>query len=688
VRLAIAAIAAFALSLGLAPAASATVVTGRLEVRHADDFRHDRSLTTYAVRADGHRTPILPTSPPDVDSGTAVRVAGSESGGMVVGSVTPTRAASTTAPAIRTRRAAVILLNFTADTRQPWTPSHVADRFFNDSDSTAAFYREESYGDLALTGDVYGWYTIDQPNDGCDVDAWAAAARSKAAAAGVDLSRYDHLVYVFPFQSSCWWAGLGDLPGRESWLNGYVEPWVAGHELGHNLGEHHASSFTCTDGTTPVTLGASCSQDEYGDPFDIMGDGVSRGSGWHLQQLGFLGPGDVQQVTTTGLYTLRSSSSRGSGPDLVRIPTTPTGDGLDQYLDLDLRQPDGVFDWFGATDPVSNGVSIHLDPDPSVVTQSLLLDATPGSDAGFDDSALAAGQTFQWGAARVTVRSVSGGGATLAITIAGSPDSIAPDAPGALAVTVDGTDANLSWTPAADNVGVAGYRVYRDGALVGTTQDTAFADHGLVPGASYLYRVDAYDEAGNATASDAVVAAVPPAPGDPGTGDPGTGDPGTTDPGGGTNPGTTDPGSTDPGGSNPGTTDPGGTTHPGTNDPGTKTPPPTGLPPTRNPVHNPPATTPERTRPKVVIRSPRRGKVVRRPRLAIRVGSSGRVVRIVVRIDGQRRLTVRHHVVRRHISLRHLRRGRHRLTVRAIDSHGRVTTRTIRFRYVPRHHRG
>jgi hypothetical protein len=29
----------------------------------------------------------------------------------------------------------------------------------------------------------------------------------------------------------------------------------------------------------------------------------------------------------------------------------------------------------------------------------------------------------------------------------------------------------------------------------------------------------------------------------------------------------------------------------------------------------------------------------------------------------------------------------HRLTVRAVDAHGRVTTRTVRFRYAPRRHR-
>ena len=34
-----------------------------------------------------------------------------------------------------------------------------------------------------------------------------------------------------------------------------------GHELGHNLGVHHASSLTCTDASAPVVAQTSCSDD-------------------------------------------------------------------------------------------------------------------------------------------------------------------------------------------------------------------------------------------------------------------------------------------------------------------------------------------------------------------------------------------------------------------------------------------
>lgn len=65
-----------------------------------------------------------------------------------------------------------------------------------------------------------------------------------------------------------------------------------------------------------------------------------------------------------------------------------------------------------------------------------------------------------------------------------------------------GSTVNLSWQPATDNVGVVGYRVYRqdDGAgayvQIGTSASTSYSDNGLAAG-SYRYYLRAFDAAGN-----------------------------------------------------------------------------------------------------------------------------------------------------------------------------------------------
>src|SRR5207244_2859658 len=66
---------------------------------------------------------------------------------------------------------------------------------------------------------------------------------------------------------------------------------------------------------------------------------------------------------------------------------------------------------------------------------------------------------------------------------------------------------NLSWTASTDNVGVAGYTIYRGGSQIATTSLTSYSDTGLSPSTAYAYTVAAYDAAGHVS-----VQAVPAAP--------------------------------------------------------------------------------------------------------------------------------------------------------------------------------
>jgi phosphodiesterase/alkaline phosphatase D-like protein len=87
-----------------------------------------------------------------------------------------------------------------------------------------------------------------------------------------------------------------------------------------------------------------------------------------------------------------------------------------------------------------------------------------------------------------------------------TPDTTPPSAPGTLTATpISGTEIDISWGPATDNVGIAGYRIDRCqgtgctnfskfGTLVTTT---SFADTTLTPSTSYSYQVTAQDFAGN-----------------------------------------------------------------------------------------------------------------------------------------------------------------------------------------------
>src|SRR5207247_1499069 len=90
-----------------------------------------------------------------------------------------------------------------------------------------------------------------------------------------------------------------------------------------------------------------------------------------------------------------------------------------------------------------------------------------------------------------------------------STDTTPPSAPSGLsAAAVSSSQVNLSWTAATDNVGVTGYRVYRNGnmtAVLGAV--TTFQDSLLAAATPYTYTVQAIDAAGNISAQSASASA-------------------------------------------------------------------------------------------------------------------------------------------------------------------------------------
>ena len=87
-------------------------------------------------------------------------------------------------------------------------------------------------------------------------------------------------------------------------------------------------------------------------------------------------------------------------------------------------------------------------------------------------------------------------------------DTQAPTVPsGVTASAVATTQIDISWNASTDNVGVSGYRLFRDGIPIATTTLTTYADTGLSPGTSYTYFVQAFDAALNISSSSATATA-------------------------------------------------------------------------------------------------------------------------------------------------------------------------------------
>ncbi|WP_192772217.1 glycoside hydrolase family 9 protein [Plantactinospora soyae] len=89
-------------------------------------------------------------------------------------------------------------------------------------------------------------------------------------------------------------------------------------------------------------------------------------------------------------------------------------------------------------------------------------------------------------------------------------DTIGPSTPGSLTVSaITPTGATLGWTASTDNVGVAGYRVYREAGatdtLLATVTGTSYPVTGLTSGTAYQFYLLAVDAAGNVSAASTPV---------------------------------------------------------------------------------------------------------------------------------------------------------------------------------------
>jgi len=78
---------------------------------------------------------------------------------------------------------------------------------------------------------------------------------------------------------------------------------------------------------------------------------------------------------------------------------------------------------------------------------------------------------------------------------------------GVVATGVSPSQINLSWTASTDNVGVVGYRVFRDTVQVATSTATSYVNPGLAASTTYTYTVAAFDAAGNVSGQSSPAAA-------------------------------------------------------------------------------------------------------------------------------------------------------------------------------------
>jgi fibronectin type 3 domain-containing protein len=147
-----------------------------------------------------------------------------------------------------------------------------------------------------------------------------------------------------------------------------------------------------------------------------------------------------------------------------------------------------------------------------------LAGATALTGTSFVDTTVSASTVYNY-----TVSAVDAAGnrsaesAVASVTTPAPPDTTPPTVPTALSATPNSaTQVTLSWTASTDNVGVANYRIQRDGVTLSAgaaVTGTTFADTSVSGSTTYSYTVSAVDAAGNRSAESTSASATTPAGG-------------------------------------------------------------------------------------------------------------------------------------------------------------------------------
>ncbi len=88
-------------------------------------------------------------------------------------------------------------------------------------------------------------------------------------------------------------------------------------------------------------------------------------------------------------------------------------------------------------------------------------------------------------------------------------DTQSPTTPLNLVSTTSQNSVTLSWAVSTDNVQVKGYKILRNGVVVGITAEATFTDMGLSGGSTYNYQIIAFDAAGNESTAASTSVSVP-----------------------------------------------------------------------------------------------------------------------------------------------------------------------------------
>jgi len=399
------------------------VKRGKLEVIHIDDFENKKSEEIYYIYDFDKKERFRIYSVQKLlllISGTSVKISGIQLDNNVVlfaggrGFEVGAAAPSFVEDNLGEQETIAVLVNSYDNPIEPITAEETYRRFFDDgydrdgdgfADSLNAYVKEVSYGKAFLTGDVFGWYTLPNEIDVCNVQHVLNYVIDLVDPE-INFLDYSRLVIVIP-QSNCGFVGVGTIGSMEvntqdglatislSFLNGVnkIDSKTGAHELGHNFGVMHANDWECGD----EVIRDNCESINYGDAFDLMGISVPIKGHYnlpHKETIGWLDSSNVLVTNSPGRYIIDPIEIPSNGIQGLKIQTQ---DQFNYYVEY--RRSIGL-DTINSNMDIYNGAVVHIDLNV-LLGDTQLLDMTPhivredlSQSEDSIDTVLRVGETF------------------------------------------------------------------------------------------------------------------------------------------------------------------------------------------------------------------------------------------------------------------------------------------------------
>lgn len=275
--------------------------------------------------------------------------------------------------------------------------------------TVADFFSKASFGRLACLPTVTppiklphdeAWYKQKDQSDGVtkEIDGLGLEhqhAREEARKLGYDSAAFDSVVVRLSGgpRTAGGWGG-----GNSVWIYG-DSPSTVAHELGHTFGLSHAN-FWDTAGASAIGPGAN---QEYGNPFDVMGGGPFPKNHYNTQaknQIKWLPDDFVQTVTESGLYRVYAFDQTVLDPTR-RYALKITKDAQRTYWGEVRALFDNDNKW------IANGLLLGWKWPGNSGGNIQLIDATPGSPGAKNDAPIVAGATFTDAEAGINITTLS-----------------------------------------------------------------------------------------------------------------------------------------------------------------------------------------------------------------------------------------------------------------------------------------